>query len=98
MCSGMPLKIKCIIEALATEGAQVALCIAVTFHVSVQESLQGEDLVANPAHELGRVGLWPGRRETFIIRLQCWIGRHWVLYSMTSIDQLNRHIRWDTQL
>ncbi len=36
---GMSLQVKCIVETLSTEGAQVALDIAVTLQVAVQETL-----------------------------------------------------------
>ena len=94
----MPLQIKRVIETFATEGAQVALCIAMTFHMSIQKPLQGEDFVAHPAHELGRIGFRPGWWQSFIITLQCRIGGHWILNSVTAIDQLNRHIRWNSKL
>merc|ERR1719305_777046 len=32
MCTCVPLQIKCIIEALSTEGAEVSLCVVLTSH------------------------------------------------------------------
>merc|ERR1719397_790694 len=40
MCTCVPLQIKCIIEALSTEGAEVSLCVAVTLHISHHLCLQ----------------------------------------------------------
>ena len=39
MCPGVAFKIEGVVESLAAEGAKVALDVAVTFHVSIQESL-----------------------------------------------------------
>ena len=52
MGSGMSFQVKCIIEALATEGAEVSFDVAVTLDVAVEETLQGEDLLAHLTDEL----------------------------------------------
>lgn len=39
---GVPLEIEGVVEALAAEGAQVALDVAVALHVSIQEPLETE--------------------------------------------------------
>lgn len=36
VCASMPLEVKCVIESLAAESADVALNITVTLHVSIQ--------------------------------------------------------------
>lgn len=59
VCPRMSLQIKCVVESLSAEGAQVSLCIAVTFHVSVQESLETEGLCADPAGKSGGVSFTP---------------------------------------
>jgi len=52
----MPLEVECVVEALAAEGAEVPLDVAVALHVPVEQPLQGERLGADPAAEpVGRV-------------------------------------------
>jgi len=53
VCACVSLQIEGVVEAFAAEGAEVTLAVAVTLHVTVQKSLQGEDLGAYPALELG---------------------------------------------
>lgn len=48
MCPGVALQVKCVIETLATEGAKISLDITVTLDVSVEQTLKGEQLAANP--------------------------------------------------
>ncbi len=55
MSSSVSLQVKCVIEALAAEGAQVALCITVALHVPVQQPLEAERLGAHSASESVRV-------------------------------------------
>lgn len=57
MCPGMPLEIEGVIEALATEGAQVAFDVAVALHVSVQKPLQSERFSAHLAGQPTGIGL-----------------------------------------
>lgn len=45
-------QIKRVVESFAAESAKISLNIRVTFHVSVEESLQRERLGANSACEL----------------------------------------------
>ena len=61
MCPGVAFKIKGVVESLAAEGAEVAFDVAVAFHVSIQESLQTETLLADLALEFA-VFLAPHRR------------------------------------
>lgn len=64
MCSGVSLQVERVVETFAAERAQVPFDIAVTFHVSVQQTLQIERLRAQVAAEfrtvfgvsLGRLG------------------------------------------
>ena len=55
MCSSVSLQIKGIIESFSAESAQVSLCIAVTLHVAIKESLQGEHLGTESTLELGGI-------------------------------------------
>lgn len=52
MRSGVSLEIEGIVEAFSTESAKVSLNIRMTFHVSVQQTLESEGLGANSAHVL----------------------------------------------
>ena len=49
MCTCVPLEVEGVVEALATEGAEVALHVAVALHVTVKQSLQAKGLRADPA-------------------------------------------------
>ena len=57
MCAGVSLQIKGVIESFATEGAEVALCVAVALHVPVQQALQPKSFATNAAGKLALVGL-----------------------------------------
>ena len=52
MGSGMALQVECVVEAFTAEGTQIALDVAVTFHMTVEKSLQWEHLLADFAEEL----------------------------------------------
>lgn len=49
MRASVPLKVKGVVEAFPTEGAQVAFHVAVTLHMPVQEPLKTEALAAHLA-------------------------------------------------
>lgn len=49
------LQIEGIVEALATEGAQIALDFRVTLHVAIQQALQRERFQTNATNEFGAV-------------------------------------------
>ena len=51
MCSRVPLKVKGVVKALFADGTRISLNLAVTFHVSVQDTLLGEGFVANRTFE-----------------------------------------------
>ena len=51
----MSLQVEGVVEPFAAEGAEVALAVAVTLHVAVEEPLEAEHLGADAALELGRV-------------------------------------------
>jgi hypothetical protein len=52
------LQVKRIVESLAAEGTQVSLDVAVAFDVSVEEPLERENFMANPADELVVLSLY----------------------------------------
>ena len=53
--AGVSFQIKGVVEAFATEGAEVAFDVRMAFHVPIQEPLQGETLGAESAGEFGRI-------------------------------------------
>jgi len=97
VCAGVSFQIEGIVESFATEGAKVALAVAVTLHVAVKEPLQAEDLGADAALKLGWVGLGPDGRKLFH-RLLRRVRRHRILDSVPSVDQFDRHVRWNSEL
>ena len=62
--AGVPLEVEGVVEALAAEGAQVALDVRVALHVPVEQPLQREHLLADPASELVVLGLRAWQRGT----------------------------------
>ena len=97
MCPGVTFQIKGVIETLPAECAQVPLGVAMTLHVAVQQPLQCESLGTDPTCKLGRISFRSDWRELFF-RFRGWICHHRVFHSMTTINQLNRSIRWDSKL
>lgn len=96
MCSCVSLQVECVIEAFAAEGTEVALDIAVAFHVSVEKALQAESLLADLALELAvllgldglhLVGLRPGRQ----------VHGQRVLDPMTTVDQFQRGVNGNSE-
>jgi hypothetical protein len=86
------LQIEGVVEAFAAERAEVALRVAVTLHVAVEQPLQGEHLGAEPALELGWIVLRPGRGELLQTRgLNGVIGQR-VLDAIASVDDLQRGV------
>lgn len=55
VCAHMPLEVEGVVEALATEAAQVPLHLAVALEVPVEHALQTEGLAAQVAGMQGRV-------------------------------------------
>ena len=74
MSPGVPFQIEGVIEALAAEGAQVALRVTVALHVPIQQPLEAENLRAHPALEFAGVALRP-----------CW----WQLGSSRLLRRVN---------
>jgi hypothetical protein len=94
----MPLQVKGIIEAFATEGAEVSLGVAVALHVAVEEALEAEDLGTEAALELGRVTLSPGRRHLVQPSGLHRISGKGILNAIASIDDLQRSVWWQAKL
>lgn len=53
----MSLEVEGVVEALAAEGAEVALHVAVALHVPVEEPLEGEALCAQVTREARRLAI-----------------------------------------
>lgn len=51
MCSRVSLKVKGVVKALLADGTRISLNLAVTFHVSIKDTLFGEGLVADHTFE-----------------------------------------------
>ena len=66
MSSRVPLEVKCVIESLSAEGAEIPLDVAVALHVPVEEALEAEHLGTHTALELGGVCVWPHGREALL--------------------------------
>lgn len=63
----VPLEVEGVVEALAAEGAEVTLHVAMTLHVTIEQSLQIEILAAHAATEA--VVLWIKAPEDAHVRI-----------------------------
>ena len=63
MGSCVSLQIKSVIESLATEGAEVALGVAVALHVPVEQTLEAECFATHSAGKFAGVRLTSERRQ-----------------------------------
>jgi hypothetical protein len=52
VCSRVSLQVEGVVESLAAEGAEVALHVAVAFHVAIQQAQQAEGFLAHPAVQI----------------------------------------------
>ena len=52
MCACVSLQVERVVESFTAKRAQVALVVAVTLDVTVQEALERKDFVAGSTHEL----------------------------------------------
>lgn len=84
MSSGMSLQIEGIVEALSAEGAQVSFDVRVTFHVTVEETLQIEAFTANVTSELVVAF------DLFDRRWCALLARHRLLFAQTTRNVLDR--------
>lgn len=55
MCAGVSFQVEGVVETFTTEGAQVALDVRMTLHVSVEKPLEGEGLGTEAAGEFRRI-------------------------------------------
>ena len=88
MSSGVSLQIEGVIEALATEGAEISLGVTVALHVPVEEPLQGEGLATHATGELAGVRFTPHGGQLLDIFLLRNVTHHGVLDPMSSVDYL----------
>ncbi len=49
MCSRVALQVEGVVESLAAECAEIALHVAVAFHVAIQQAQQAEGFLTHPA-------------------------------------------------
>ena len=97
MSSCVSFQVKGVVEAFSTEGTEIALHIAVAFHVSIQESLQAETLLADFALELA-VLLRSHRFHLLGLRTSWQVECQWVFDPVPSVYQLQRGVRWNAKL
>ena len=97
MSSCVSFQVERVIEAFSAEGTKIALHVAVAFHVSVQESLQAESLLADFALELA---ILLGSHRLRFLRLGTGrkIERQRVLDPVPTVDQLQRGVGWNAKL
>jgi len=88
MSSGVSLQIEGVIEALATEGAEISLGVTVTLHVPVKEPLEREGLATHTTGELAGVRLTPHGGQLLNIFLLRDVTHHGVLDPMSTVDYL----------
>ena len=92
MCTRVPLQVKCIIETLSTEGAEVSLCIAVTLHMTIQQPRQTKGFSTSATGKPRRVVFTSHWRQLFTLLFLRHIGHHWVLDPVPAVDQLEMGI------
>ncbi len=98
MRPGVPLQVEGVVEAFSAKGAEVALGVAVTLHVSVQQPLQAEDFGTDATLKLAGITLRTHSRKSIIAeQVRCIIGQG-VLDAVAAVDQLYRRIRTQAQL
>jgi len=97
MGSRVPLQIKCVVESLAAECAEVPLGVAVALHVPVQQALEAESFATRATRELAGVGLAPQGRELLRLLLLGHIGHHGVLNAVTTVNQLQGSVSGDSK-
>lgn len=111
MCSCVTLQIESVVESLAAERAQISLYIRMTFHVSIQESLQREMLGTDATPILSAA--------LFAILNDCWgllrvflhcgmfvvsnspravLNSEWILDAMSAIHKFQLNFCWQSQL
>ena len=91
MSSCVSFQVERVVEAFSTEGTKIAFHVAVAFHVSVQESLQAETLLADFALELA-VLLGPHRLRFLRLGTGRKIERQRVLDPVTTVDEFQMRV------
>ena len=98
MCPGVAFQIIGVVESLAAEGAKVALDVAVTFHVSIQESLQTETLLADLALEFAVLLALHWRLHLFWLRACGQVESKGVLDPMAAVGEFRGGVRRNPNL
>lgn len=104
MCTRMSLQIECVIETFSTKSAQISFNIRVTFHMSIEKTLQVERFIANLTMELisiifnywchGLLRHWLFFTNTSRNILNC----QWILDAMSTIHKFQLNLWWKSQL
>lgn len=99
----MALEVKGVVEAFAAEGAEVALDVAVTLHVTVEQPLQTEALGTHVTLEARAVAQGLGLRLTLLClrprnRVRQLVVCQGVLDPVTTVDKLQRNVSRQPQL
>ena len=97
MSSCVSFQVKGVVEALSTEGTKIAFHVTVALHVSVEEALQAETLLADFALELA-VLLGPHRLRLLGLRTSGQVECQRVFDPVPSVDQFQRGVRWNAEL
>ena len=93
----MSFQVERVVEAFSAEGTKIALHVAVAFHVSVQESLQAETLLADFALELA-VLLRSDRLGLLGLGASGQVECQRVFDPVPSVDQFQRGVRRNAKL
>ena len=98
MCSSVTFQVKSIIETFSAEGAEISFDVTVALHVPVEEPLEREGLATHATGELAGVRLAPHGGQLLNIFLLRDVTHHRILNSVSSVDNLQRSIRWYSEL
>lgn len=99
----VPLQVKGIVKSLAAERAEVSLNIGMAFHMSIEQTLQRETLVAHPAAEV-RLAVFSryGSHFNLVVRPRSLpygllVGQR-ILDPVAAVHELQLHLGRKTQL
>ena len=97
MGSCVSFQVEGVVEALSTEGTKIAFHVTVALHVSVEEALQAETLLADFALELA-VLLGPHRLRLLGLRTSGQVECQRVFDPVPSVDQFQRGVNGNSEL
>ena len=97
MCSCVSLQVESVVETFPTECAEISLDVAVTLHVSVEESLEREGFAADPAPELAGILVTSLGWKLLWFRSGS-VQRQWIFDPVASIDEFQGSVGRYTKL